>query len=557
MDLITVQAFFQQGMFNVPNYQRGYAWQAQQVKEFLEDLQEAAEDDKVKEHYTGTITLIEKGSREIFPKTFKLFDVVDGQQRFTTFTIFVQAIYNRFNALKVDKDVLEDILKNIIYQNNPILTLNSDSDDFYKKYIINNTVSNLPNKYENKSQENLAEAKKQISRFLESHKDITKLQKFYSCLMTKFKVNFYTLAKDSDVGVVFETMNNRGLPLTQIDKVKNYLIFLSARLQDENLSYYINNTFGNIFKEMMRIKATPTTENDILRYSYIIYKGVNDSDIHAQIKSDLNIKDNCTKNDVKNYVDFLFNVTSFYSKIIRKEFHSEEVKNIVSKITWLGNDTNFIPLLISLFSRYKEIELLEILRILEVFSFRVYKIGNRKGQAAQTIFHKLAFQIYSQKAELKTIKELLCNNEYATTQNFRLALQSINFANDQQSDEIAYFFFEYECYLHKYKNSDFFPFSFTDFCNDFKTKKLSVEHIEPQNPLNREPSKNLHKLGNLTITYDNSVLSNKEFNIKKEIYKKSKLIIEHDLIQYKNWDDNQINIRNKELIDFAVNRWKF
>ncbi|TAE70708.1 MAG: DUF262 domain-containing protein [Bacteroidetes bacterium] len=554
MDLITVQAFFQQGMFNVPNYQRGYAWQHQQVKEFLEDLVEAT-DDNVREHYTGTITIIEKGSKDIFPKTFRLFDVVDGQQRFTTFTIFVHAIHNRFKALKVDKDVLNDIIKNIIYQENPILTLNSDSNDFYKKYVINDTVSNLPSDLENKSQANLANAKKQISRFLESYKDLGQLQKFYSCLMTKFKVNFYSLHKDSDVGVVFETMNNRGLSLTQIDKVKNYLIFLSARLNDDKLSDYINNIFGNIFKEMMKINSTVTQENDILRYSYIIYKGINESDIHAQIKSDL--KKDCKKDEITQYVDFLHKVVILYSKIIRNEFTNDEVKTIVKKIVWLGNDTNFIPLLIALLNRYKEIELLQLLRILEIFSFRVYKIGNRKGQAAQTTFHKLAYQIYSKQTELSQIKEPLCNNEYATDQNFKLALQSVNFGNDQQSDEISYFFFEYECYLHQQKQSDFPLVDFDTFCQDFRTKKLSVEHIEPQNPLNREPSKNLHKLGNLTITYENSVLSNKEFNVKKEIYKKSKLIVEHDIILYKTWDDSQINIRSKELIEFAIKRWKF
>jgi uncharacterized protein with ParB-like and HNH nuclease domain len=557
MDLITVQAFFQQGMFNVPNYQRGYAWQNQQVKEFLEDLVTAATDDNVREHYTGTITIIEKGSKEVFPKTFRLFDVVDGQQRFTTFTIFVHAIHNRFKALKVDNEVLNDIIKNIIYQQNPILTLNNDSNDFYKEYIINGTVSHLPteNEIKNKSQLNLANAKKQISRFLESYKDLGLLQKFYSCLMTKFKVNFYTLAKDSEVGVVFETMNNRGLSLTQIDKVKNYLIFLSARLNDDKLSDYINTIFGNIFKEMMRINSTPTQENDILRYSYIIYKGINVSDTHAQLKSDL--RKDSSKDEIIHYVDFLHNVVGLYSKIIKNEFDNSEVKNIVKKIVWLGNDTNFLPLLIALFNRYREYELLDTLRVLEVFSFRVYKIGNRKGQAAQTIFHKCAYEIYCQKTELSSIKVKLPKNEYAELYYFKLALQSINFGDSQQSAKICYFFFEYECYLHKHKNSDFPLINFDSFCEDFKTKKLSVEHIEPQNPINCEPSKNLHRLGNLTITYNNSSLSNKVFNMKKEIYKTSKLLVEHDIIQYNSWDDNQINIRSKELIEFAVKRWKF
>ena len=232
-------------------------------------------------------------------------------------------------------------------------------------------------------------------------------------------------------------------------------------------------------------------------------------------------------------------------------------KTVIKKIVWLKNETNFMPLLIALFNRYKETETLKLLHVLEVFSFRVYKIGNRKGQAAQTVFHKLTYQIYCHKADLLQIKDQLCDNEYATNQNFRLALQSINFANDQQSDEISYLFFAYENHLHQQKKSSFPLMSFDEFCEDFSSKKLSVEHIEPQDPLNRDPLKSLHKLGNLTISYDNSVLSNREFNVKKEIYKKSKLIVENDLVLHKVWTDEQINIRNKELVEFAIQWWKF
>lgn len=42
----------------------------------------------------------------------------------------------------------------------------------------------------------------------------------YNNLLSKFKVNVFELEEESEVGLIFETMNDRGLPLSDIDKVK-------------------------------------------------------------------------------------------------------------------------------------------------------------------------------------------------------------------------------------------------------------------------------------------------------------------------------------------------
>ena len=171
---MSVQSLFQQGMFEIPNYQRGYAWEKEQISEFIDDLEDTLKP-KITEHYTGTVTVLrqkdEDGNdvtRSIFPKEFKVFEVVDGQQRLTTFTIFIFAIHNRLKKLGLSATALEDINKNLVYEGTPILQLNDDSDAFYKSHIISGTVESLPKNsstLENKSQMNLANAKKQITKY--------------------------------------------------------------------------------------------------------------------------------------------------------------------------------------------------------------------------------------------------------------------------------------------------------------------------------------------------------------------------------------------------------
>ena len=95
-NLITM---FKNKLFRIPDYQRGYAWQIRQLKDFWEDIM-TLEDDK--NHYTGVL-MLEEVSKSIWKKWsddtwlienkgYSPFYIVDGQQRLTTCIILIQAI---------------------------------------------------------------------------------------------------------------------------------------------------------------------------------------------------------------------------------------------------------------------------------------------------------------------------------------------------------------------------------------------------------------------------------------------------------------------------------
>lgn len=512
MDLLSVQALLQQGMFKIPSYQRGYSWTSKEVGEFIDDLCEAKE---LKEHYTGTVTVVEKGEEDIFPKKFKKYDVVDGQQRLTSFTIFIYCIHNRLKKLGIDEDSLNDILKSIIYKQNTILQLHDEVHDFYAEFIISKPIIELPKKYKNKSEQNLANAKIQISKFLDTCKTKSEVEEFYLTLVNKFKINFYILSKESDVGVVFETMNNRGLPLTKMDMVKNYLVYLASRLNDENLAEEINENFGVIYTQLMEIAATPTQEDDVLRFAYIIYKGLSGDDIYKDIK--VFLKKDASSEEILDYVIFLKETSKIYTQICTQKFKNENVKILIDKILWLGTLSNFFPLLIILFKNYKENELVFLLRLIEIYSFRVYKVANKQNRAGRNDLHRAAHDIYIGRHNLEELTSNLelSVKQYSENQDFKSSLQAKNFYTSHEPNEISYFFYEYECYLHERDMSAFELLPFKDFKQDVKDKKISIEHISPQKD-SSIPSE-IHKLGNLTITYDNSLLSDKNFIDKKNI----------------------------------------
>ncbi len=67
----------------MPDYQRLYAWEEKNCKDFWNDIIKSVKEGQ--NHYLGTITLEEKGNGK--------YEVIDGQQRLTTFYLFVLALY--------------------------------------------------------------------------------------------------------------------------------------------------------------------------------------------------------------------------------------------------------------------------------------------------------------------------------------------------------------------------------------------------------------------------------------------------------------------------------
>ena len=68
-------------IFIIPNYQRGYAWEAEQVADFINDIKDAVDID---EHYTGQIIVASKQQEIIGKVSYDVYEVVDGQQQLKT-----------------------------------------------------------------------------------------------------------------------------------------------------------------------------------------------------------------------------------------------------------------------------------------------------------------------------------------------------------------------------------------------------------------------------------------------------------------------------------------
>ena len=345
MKFDTLDKFLNYGIFNIPEYQRGYSWNNAQLTDFVNDLSDVQ---YIREHYVGTVTLIKTGMEQFGISDKTVYDIVDGQQRITTIHLFLVSLFFRIKEIDSSKADIE-IIKPVFDKGKTLLRLNNKSDqDFYEYLISEENINDLMKiKPSTKSQKNLLNARIFFDKYFRSSKITTSLKGLIDIrrnLLSKFKLNIFELEEESEVGLVFETMNDRGLPLSDMDKIKNYLIYLSHKLNEKNLAKDLNKKFGEIFSILMKIENGDSIkiENQFLRDCYIIYKGEtkNLNDIHQRIKEMISQKDVLKigglfdKNptliqkkiaEIKDFSNLLHKSASNYAMLLNRTFENEEV----------------------------------------------------------------------------------------------------------------------------------------------------------------------------------------------------------------------------------------
>ena len=183
-------------------------------------------------------------------------------------------------------------------------------------------------------------------------------------VIISFKFNFYEIDDNLDVYVTFETMNNRGKPLSNLELLKNRLIYLATMLYDEKqitgLRKDINESWKTIYEYLGKNKESKLEDDDFLRDHWVMYFKYNRSESESYAKYLLTEKfttRNILENqigfeDIRRYVNSLQKIVKYWFWIYNPSFsnYNEETKEWLSKLNRL-NMGAFAPLLIAVTSK--------------------------------------------------------------------------------------------------------------------------------------------------------------------------------------------------------------
>lgn len=305
----SLDSLFKEKIFRIPDYQRGYAWQHEQLKDFWEDLINLSGD---RSHYTGVLTLklipvrdIAESAKEFWlvdDHSYRVHHIVDGQQRLTTFIIFLQAFVDLIKKLpenksKADESIYITESLSIAALQDRYLFKTKPTGDKFRTYKFGYETDNPSYNYlrfrilgeegggsveETFYTLNLSNAKtyfvEQLHQ-LHQQEGIEGLQDVYRKLTKRFLFNEYVIKDEFDVFVAFETMNNRGKKLSDLELLKNRLIYLTTLYNDEELDRAsrkslrdtINDAWKEVYHQLGRNKARPLNDDDFLRAHWTMY----------------------------------------------------------------------------------------------------------------------------------------------------------------------------------------------------------------------------------------------------------------------------------------------
>ena len=306
-ELQSISQLFQNRLFRIPDYQRGYAWKHDQLVDFWDDLINLHID---RYHYTGLLSLRQLTRQEtaswtndtwLIENDYRPCHVVDGQQRLTTISILMNELVSFIRTLPEnisldDTDIvlgfetLKDIRAKYISRKRPpqyIITsylfgyeVDNPTADYLQYKIFEEPFSGTVE--ETYYTKNLKYAKaffhQQIVELYENN-NIDGLVVLYKKLTQKLMFNIHEIKDDYDVFVAFETMNNRGKPLTSLELLKNRLIYLTTLFDDNTLDRsdkaalrkQINDTWKEIYYQLGRNRSVSLSDDEFLRAHWIIF----------------------------------------------------------------------------------------------------------------------------------------------------------------------------------------------------------------------------------------------------------------------------------------------
>ena len=580
MKLDNLQEIFNQKIFRIPDYQRGYSWEERQCRDLWQDIDILPD---CRDHYTGVLTVVSKDSEIL---------IVDGQQRLATLIILIQVIYEKLvddGTEWVNEREIADYEKQYLHFkrgkqgeiSDVVFGYQKDNPShiYFKKEILgaSDTTSNVPD--HTLYTRNLIDAK----NFFESkikNLSFEDLECLLKKVTTQLRFNYYELDDELNQFVAFETMNNRGKPLSTLELLKNRLIYLSTLLPEndeaekEDLRKDINNAWQTVYEFLGKNPKDKLVDDDFLRDHWIMNfqysreesKVYRDFLLSKHFTAERTLKRKLMLADIREYVTDIQKAAKAYYYLHNPADsscpYSEDIKKWLRKLNRLGFGA-FTPLLTSILSKeWRNSKIFSVLEYAERFVFvafdvhfhRSSKMNSRIYSYANQI-HKSASQWSDSEIQEKLALSKLEIKDQLDTGSFSGGVEH----NFYEWKGLKYFLYEYELHLKELTSGD-------DKVLWDSVNSETIEHIYPQSPGERwekfqsKDKELLHDLGNLLLLSrkKNGALQNASFSekcnhvnygYKKGSYSAIEVADESD------WTPDSIIERRNKLIDFLCERW--
>jgi hypothetical protein len=563
-----LQTLFADRVFRIPRYQRFYSWQRRQRDDLFSDLKKLASGNEDQHHFMATLVCHRTSeTKAVGTAQYRVFDVVDGQQRLTTLIILLKCIEL---SLAEDSEDRKDLGKVLVKRDGHLILLQTNNSN---EYIFNRFIREgiAPTQADilTHSDRNLSNAIRDCKQFVEDWKSSKDVLSLMRLLLHRLGFVVYDTEDSRVVYTVFEVLNSRGLAVDWLDKTKSVLMgrmyeLSSSPMATEAEIATLQDMWSQIYREIAK-EDIPGDET--LRIMATLYYGPErGKPLSAEESLDV-LRKECSSFDKPRKVserllDVARKLVSLYGSA-----QLEAVTEILH--------ARLLAVAIMIASGLNEDERHKVLQQWERVSFRIFGLARKDSRTKVGDYVRLAYKIVTEDIETRTYNQIMAGlrklgEEYPINE----ALKEGVIGKDcyERPEVCRYLLWLFEEELAKRLGAG----ATVDDQERRGIWKLraseSIEHIFPQNPpsgpawrnkmrsgagLEQPICPNVGRIGNLMLlpirlNQEAQVLS---FDNKKEIYAKHNLRMVQAVCSENDWTLAEIEARETRIADWATSRW--
>ncbi len=556
-------AMLTQDRFRVPSHQRDYSWTQDEINQLFDDVQDAIT--REAEHYflglmvciagkDGTLTLL------------------DGQQRLATAIIFFSAVRAWLKQVEDSSEDAQQLREDYIGRRElgektvtPKITLNSTNNPFFQKYVVSDTPlsdvqRHLKGLKKHDRNYNLLNSivicNNRVKAIADGSVDTKAaakaLIKIVKYMHDNVRVVRFVVEDDASAYTIFETLNDRGLDLTTIDLVKNYL-FGRISGDDTVLLKELEDRWAQMMFTLANVKA-----NDFLKAFWTSRHGRTQKDnLFQNLKKSHATKSSATELSI----DLVLAAGHFAALESSDDVvwapYSVAARETIGSLKIVGAAQTY-PIILAALDKFNVAEFERLLRLLEVVIVRYQLIGGERTGRIEIQCAKTAKEIFDGAVKTATQAKESLKDIYVSDPDFRVAFQS---KEERSSPKAHYLLRKLEIEERRLASSD--GARVTD-----PGIGLTIEHILPKNPgpewndiVSGDPEiveDCAFRLGNLCLLGKlNKDAARKSFSKKRADYGKTDVLSTKYLTNYSQWTRAEIEKRQEAMAKRAVTIWRF
>lgn len=554
---LSLKDIFENTVFHIPDYQRGFSWQDHQVKDLLDDLEKLEKRDDAdpgSHHFTGT--LVTTKDQEKQEEGLQALNVVDGQQRLTALTLLLKSIHEH-KGDQVDEELESRYLQAKVNEKKVFkLNPNTETADLFHYGILGRDKGRKPS---NDSEQKMKRAKELFDEWCKRKED--RLDRFNSMIQNNLKFIFFKTPESREVGEMFEVINNRGKDLSELEKIKNYFIYYATLLNRGDFRETINHQWAEMLKQLSQAGVTNNnSENSFIRYCYVTFYPSNKDEswyVYDNLRAEYPVTQEKIKGDkdlegefeeIVRFIEFMVVAARNYAYLHTpgKEFDKGRIDQKLTELHCHHSKDSIMPLYLAIMASTDRPEVTDeklyaLLEALENLNFRVYvlpKVTHRSDSRQAELFD-LAYQFYN---GLNLSKAVQLEDPEPSPENLKMALENFvvqvcpvrkfveHLTIDEEEDEdyynwkgLRYFLAKYEEHLQEEQEQKTFDIEKILYkrADGKENDVLSIEHIlARKSKKDHIPEDHIEKrrLGNLSLFElgNNISQSNKDLTEKIE-----------------------------------------